>query len=132
MNLFFKRHKGVVGIVFFVFAGLWFASGGIQQHLQAGTDKTYEELKAMGHEIQAEVRRAEAGGDQTDDGPIVRLTNLIIDEAVRMGRRILVVGRGVNREAQLIDNAACSRANGDATLVAGQCGAVRALLEAVV
>ena len=47
-------------------------------------DQTYEELKAMGHSIEAEVRRAEAAEDETDDGPIVRLTNLIIDEAVRM------------------------------------------------
>jgi carboxyl-terminal processing protease len=45
MTFSFKRHKGVVGIVLFVFAVLWAATGGVQQHLQAGTDKTYEELK---------------------------------------------------------------------------------------
>jgi carboxyl-terminal processing protease len=47
MKLFFKRHRGVVGVIFFVFAGLWIATSGIQQHLQAGTDKTYEELKVF-------------------------------------------------------------------------------------
>jgi carboxyl-terminal processing protease len=45
MKLFFKRHKGLIGIAFFVFAVFWVAAGGIQTHLQAGTDKTYEELK---------------------------------------------------------------------------------------
>ena len=48
-------------------------------------DQTAEELRAMGHAIEAEVRRAQATEDETDDGPIVRLANLIIDEAVRMG-----------------------------------------------
>jgi len=48
-------------------------------------DQTAEELRMMGHEIEAEVRRAQASDDETDDGPIVRLANLIIDEAVRMG-----------------------------------------------
>jgi carboxyl-terminal processing protease len=45
MKLFFIRHKGVIALVLFVFAVLWFATDGIQQHLQAGTDKTYQELK---------------------------------------------------------------------------------------
>ena len=45
MKLFFKRHRGLIGIAFFVFAVFWFAAEGIQTHLQAGTDKTYEELK---------------------------------------------------------------------------------------
>jgi len=48
-------------------------------------DQTAEELRAMGHAIEAEVRRAQATDDEADDGPIVRLANLIIDEAVRIG-----------------------------------------------
>ncbi|MEN8127103.1 MAG: GspE/PulE family protein [Planctomycetota bacterium] len=51
---------------------------------RSSIDQTAEELRAMGHEIEAEVRRAQETGDETDDGPIVRLANLIIDEAVRM------------------------------------------------
>ena len=51
---------------------------------RSSIDQTAEELRAMGHEIEAEVRRAQASDDETDDGPIVRLANLIIDEAVRM------------------------------------------------
>ncbi|MCI0499552.1 MAG: GspE/PulE family protein [Planctomycetales bacterium] len=47
-------------------------------------DQTAAELAAMGHTIEAEVRRAQATEDEMDDGPIVRLANLIIDEAVRM------------------------------------------------
>ena len=50
---------------------------------RSSIDQTAEELRAMGHAIEAEVRRAQAT-DETDDGPIVRLANLIIDEAVRM------------------------------------------------
>jgi carboxyl-terminal processing protease len=45
MKLFLKRHKGLIGTALFVFAVFWVAVGGIQTHLQAGTDKTYEELK---------------------------------------------------------------------------------------
>ncbi|MCD6174749.1 MAG: type II/IV secretion system protein [Planctomycetes bacterium] len=48
-------------------------------------DQTAEELRAMGHAIEAEVRNAQVSDSETDDGPIVRLANLIIDEAVRMG-----------------------------------------------
>jgi len=51
---------------------------------RSSIDQTAEELRAMGHAIEAEVRRAQATDDETDDGPIVRLANLIIDEAVRM------------------------------------------------
>lgn len=51
---------------------------------RSSIDQTAEELRAMGHAIEAEVRRAQATGDETDDGPIVRLANLVIDEAVRM------------------------------------------------
>lgn len=51
---------------------------------RASIDQTAAELAAMGHTIEAEVRRAQAAEDEMDDGPIVRLANLIIDEAVRM------------------------------------------------
>ena len=46
-------------------------------------DATAAELAAAGHTIEAEVRRAQAAEDD-EEGPIVRLVNLIIDEAVRM------------------------------------------------
>ncbi len=49
-------------------------------------DATAAELAEAGHAIEAEVRRAQAAEDQGDDaeGPIVRLVNLIIDEAVKL------------------------------------------------
>ncbi|HML75942.1 MAG TPA: ATPase, T2SS/T4P/T4SS family [Anaerohalosphaeraceae bacterium] len=46
-------------------------------------DATAAELAAAGKTLQAEIRRAEMSGDD-DDGPVIRLVNLIIDEAVRM------------------------------------------------
>ena len=46
-------------------------------------DQTAAELEAAGHAIEAVVRRAQASDDD-DEGPIIRLVNLIIDEAVRM------------------------------------------------
>ena len=46
-------------------------------------DATAAELEASGHGITAQVRLAEAAGED-DDGPVIRLVNLIIDEAVRM------------------------------------------------
>jgi type IV pilus assembly protein PilB len=46
-------------------------------------DATAAELAAAGKTpLQAEIRRAEMSGDE-DDGPVIRLVNLIIDEAVR-------------------------------------------------
>jgi type IV pilus assembly protein PilB len=45
-------------------------------------DATAAELVAAGKTLQAEIRRAEMSGDE-DDGPVIRLVNLIIDEAVR-------------------------------------------------
>jgi type IV pilus assembly protein PilB len=57
----------------------------IQQtdEVRSSIDATAAELTASGHTIEAEVRRAEAGGGWEDDeGPVVRLINLIIDEAV--------------------------------------------------
>jgi type IV pilus assembly protein PilB len=46
-------------------------------------DATAAELVAAGKTIQAEIRRAEMSGESDDDGPVIRLVNLIIDEAVR-------------------------------------------------
>ena len=51
---------------------------------RSSIDATAAELAAAGHTIEAEVRRAQAMEDENDEGPIVRLVNLIIDEAVRM------------------------------------------------
>ncbi len=51
-----------------------------EDHLKHSIDATAAELAEEGHELQAEVLRAEAAGED-DDGPIVRLVNLIIDNA---------------------------------------------------
>ena len=50
--------------------------------LKYSIDATAAELAEAGHELQAEALRAEASGG--DDGPIVRLANLIIDNAYYM------------------------------------------------
>ncbi|MBN2457357.1 MAG: Flp pilus assembly complex ATPase component TadA [Sedimentisphaerales bacterium] len=51
--------------------------------LKHSIDATAAELTEAGHELQAEILKAQAeGGD--DDGPIVRLVNLIIDTAYHM------------------------------------------------
>jgi type IV pilus assembly protein PilB len=52
--------------------------------VRSSIDATAAELVAAGHSIEAEIRKAQASEDENDDGPIVRLANLIIDEAVRM------------------------------------------------
>ncbi len=49
--------------------------------LKHSIDATAAELAEAGHELQAEVLRAEVAGD---DGPVVRLVNLIIDTAYYM------------------------------------------------
>jgi len=51
--------------------------------LKHSIDATAAELAEAGHELQAEALRAEAAG-AGDDGPIVRLVNLIIDNAYYM------------------------------------------------
>jgi len=51
--------------------------------VRSSIDATAAELEAAGHGIEAEVRRAEAA-EEEDEGPIIRLVNLIIDEACRM------------------------------------------------
>jgi len=51
--------------------------------LKHSIDVTAAELAEAGHELQAEALRAQAAGSD-DDGPIVRLVNLIIDNAYYM------------------------------------------------
>jgi type IV pilus assembly protein PilB len=51
--------------------------------LKGSIDATAAELTEAGHSIEAEVRRAEAAGAE-DEGPVIRLVNLIIDEAYNM------------------------------------------------
>ncbi len=50
--------------------------------LKHSIDATAAELAEAGHDLQAEVLRAETAGD--DEGPIIRLVNLIIDNACFM------------------------------------------------
>lgn len=56
-----------------------------REDFKGSIDMMAAELEAAGHGIQAEVRRAQATGEEDEEGPIVRLVNLVIDEAVRMG-----------------------------------------------
>lgn len=51
--------------------------------VRSSIDATAAELTEEGHTIEAEIRRAEAAGED-DDGPVIRLVNLIIDEAFHM------------------------------------------------
>lgn len=51
--------------------------------VRSSIDATAAELAAAGHAIEAEIRKAEAA-QADDEGPIVRLVNLMIDEAVRL------------------------------------------------
>ncbi len=51
--------------------------------LKHSIDATAAELAEVGHELQAEALRAQQAGG-VDDGPIVKLTNLIIDNAYHM------------------------------------------------
>ncbi len=50
--------------------------------VRSSIDATAAELAETGHAIEAEVRRAQAS--EEEEGPIIRLVNLIIDEAVKM------------------------------------------------
>lgn len=54
-----------------------------RDRLKHSIDATASELAESGHDIRAEALRAEAAGGE-DDGPIVRLVNLIIDNAYRL------------------------------------------------
>ena len=51
--------------------------------VRSSIDATSAELAEAGHAIEAEIRLAEAA-DAEEEGPIIRLVNLIIDEACRM------------------------------------------------
>lgn len=51
--------------------------------VRSSIDATAAELKEAGHAIEAEVRLAQQA-EEDDEGPVIRLVNLIIDEAFRM------------------------------------------------
>ena len=57
--------------------------GGKMDEVRSSIDATAAELTAAGHAIEAEVRKAQVSEDD-EEGPIIKLVNLIIDEAVRM------------------------------------------------
>ncbi len=53
--------------------------------VRSSIDATAAELTEAGHEIEAEIRRAqESEGTDKDDSPVIKLVNLIIDEAYHM------------------------------------------------
>jgi type IV pilus assembly protein PilB len=52
--------------------------------LKHSIDATAAELAEAGHELQAEAMRIQAAGGDNDEGPIIRLVNLIIDTAYHM------------------------------------------------
>jgi len=52
--------------------------------LRHSIDATAAELAESGHELQAEVMRARRGQAGDDEGPVIRLVNLIIDNACHM------------------------------------------------
>lgn len=54
-----------------------------EDRLKHSIDATAAELAEAGHELQAEVLKAQAASG-SDDGPVVRLVNLIIDNAYRI------------------------------------------------
>lgn len=45
MRLLPKQYKGFIWLILLCSAGLWLGSAGVHEHLLAGTEKTYEELK---------------------------------------------------------------------------------------
>jgi carboxyl-terminal processing protease len=45
MRLLPKQYKGFICVILLCSAGLWLGFAGVQEHLLAGTEKTYEELK---------------------------------------------------------------------------------------
>ena len=47
MTEFIKKHKGIVWLLLLLYPVVWIVAGGIRQHLLAGTDETYEELKVF-------------------------------------------------------------------------------------
>ena len=53
-----------------------------KDELRHSIDMMHQELQAFGNDVQAEIYKATASGD--DEGPVVRLANLIIDNAYHM------------------------------------------------
>ncbi len=51
--------------------------------VRSSLDATAQELNEAGHSIEAEVQRAQQA-EEDDEGPVIRLVNLIIDEAYRI------------------------------------------------
>ena len=51
--------------------------------VRSSIDATAAELAEEGHTLEAEIRKAESAGED-DEGPIIRLVNLMIDEAVHL------------------------------------------------
>ena len=47
MREFIRKYKGIVWLLLLLYPVLWILAGGIRQHLLAGTDETYEELKVF-------------------------------------------------------------------------------------
>jgi type IV pilus assembly protein PilB len=60
------------------------ATGEEDDRLRHSIDATAAELAESGHELQAEVMRARRGQAGDDEGPVIRLVNLIIDNACHM------------------------------------------------
>jgi len=58
-------------------------STAVDDEVRRSIDATAAELEAEGHAIEDEIRRAEEA-DGEDDGPIIRLVNLLVDEATRL------------------------------------------------
>ncbi|PKL46078.1 MAG: pilus assembly protein PilB [Planctomycetes bacterium HGW-Planctomycetes-1] len=52
-------------------------------HVRTSIDATAAELAEEGHSLEEEIRRAEEA-EEDDEGPVIRLVNMIIDEAFRM------------------------------------------------
>lgn len=57
---------------------------GKMDEVRSSIDATTAELEQQGHDLREEIRLAEQAGDSDDDGPIIRLVNMLIDEACRM------------------------------------------------
>jgi type IV pilus assembly protein PilB len=56
---------------------------GKMDEVRSSIDATTAELELQGHDLREEIRLAEESSDD-DDGPIIRLVNMLIDEATKM------------------------------------------------
>ena len=54
---------------------------GKMDEVRSSIDATTAELERQGHDLREEIRLAEEASDSDDDGPIIRLVNMLIDEA---------------------------------------------------